>query len=82
MVIGGQRSVSSQQAKGQHNAVTDLMKSWSRPQAVQLEFGDVKGWDVYLAATTEKALPGSNAARLMIFYKLLWSKTAHAVCGL
>ena len=25
-------------------------------QAVQLEFGDVKGWDVYLAATTQKAL--------------------------
>ena len=38
------------------------LNSASRPQAVQLEFGDVKGWDVYLAATTEKALAGSSLA--------------------
>eukprot|EP00439_Symbiodinium_sp_Y106_P067265 s2207_g11.t1 len=35
----------------------DLLASLTKciEQAVQLEFGDVKGWDVYLAATTEKA---------------------------
>ncbi|CAE7519481.1 unnamed protein product [Symbiodinium natans] len=35
----------------------DLLASLTKciEQAVQLEFGDVKGWDVYLAATTQKA---------------------------